>query len=99
MNLSSLQPVSVQAVSQTAAGMPQSPDDEARETFTKTLGEMLFREMIKSMRRTVDEPAYFHGGRAEEMFTSQLDQLLSEKMGQTHGEEYFGPMYDAWANR
>jgi len=85
-----------------AAQGPQAAaddDDAARETFTSVMGEMLFHEMVKSMRRSLDKPAYFHGGHAEDMFTGRLDQVLSQKLGETYGEEYFGPMYDAWANR
>jgi len=69
----------------------------AKEQFNAILGELLFHEMLKSMRRTVDEPAYFHGGQAEEVFTGRLDQVLAQKLGETHGEQFLGPMYDAWS--
>ena len=35
--------------------------------------------MLKAMRSTVDKPAYFHGGQAEEVFRSQLDQHLADR--------------------
>jgi Rod binding domain-containing protein len=72
-------------------------DQEAKETFDSILGELMFHEMLKSMRRTVDEAAYFHGGHAEEVFTSRLDQILAQKLGETSGEQFLGPMYDAWS--
>ena len=53
--------------------------------------------MLKAMRRTVDKPAYFHGGRAEEIFTEQLDQLLAEKISDASAEKFSGPMFELFA--
>ncbi len=72
-------------------------DSETKQKFQEILGELLFAQMLKSMRKTVGEPAYFHGGRAEEMFTQQLDQVLAEKISQTTGDQFFGPMYACWS--
>ncbi len=75
-----------------------TPDDaSAKKQFQEILGELLFGQMLKSMRRTVDKPAYFHGGRAEEAFTQQLDQMLAQKMSQSAGDQVFGPMYELWS--
>lgn len=51
-----------------------------REAFNQFVGATVFGQMLSSMRSTVGEPAYFHGGRAEEMFQSQLDQTLADEM-------------------
>ncbi len=67
---------------------------ELRDTFSSTFGTMLFGQMMKAMRSTVGEPAYFHGGQAEEMFRGQLDQLLSEKMADASGERFVKPMFE-----
>ncbi len=75
----------------------QAGDDEAKHKFQEILGELMFGQMLKSMRRTVDKPAYFHGGRAEEVFTQQLDQMLAQKISQSSGEQFFGPMYELWS--
>jgi hypothetical protein len=50
--------------------------------------------MLKAMRKTVGKPAYFHGGRAEEIFTAQLDQVLAEKISEAGGDRFGGPMYE-----
>jgi hypothetical protein len=50
--------------------------------------------MMSAMRKTVDKPAYFHGGRSEEVFQSQLDQILSERMSEASAEQFTGPMFD-----
>ncbi len=77
---------------------PARPNDsDTKETFQEILGELLFGQLLKSMRRTIDKPAYFHGGRAEEVFTQQLDQVLAQKMSRSAGEQFFGPMYALWS--
>ena len=94
-------PVSFDAA-RTGASLPGSPlgrpgDAETKQKFQEILGELLFGQMLKSMRRTVDRPAYFHGGRAEEIFTQQLDQVLAQELGRSAGEQFLGPMYDFWS--
>ena len=54
-------------------------EGELRETFQQFVGEAFFGQLMKAMRSSVGKPAYFHGGRAEEVFQGQLDQLLAEK--------------------
>jgi len=70
------------------------PNDKVREAFQSFVGETLFGQMLKAMRKTVDKPAYFHGGRAEEMFQQQLDQVLAEKMANADGGKYSDAMYE-----
>ena len=50
--------------------------------------------MLKSMRKTVGKPAYFHGGRGEEVFQRQLDQVLAEKMSRSSASQFVGPMFE-----
>jgi flagellar protein FlgJ len=78
---------------------PQKADAAAqrealRQTFESAIGQTLFGQMLKSMRKTVGKPAYFHGGRAEEVFQNQLDQVLAEKMSQASAESFTGPMFE-----
>jgi peptidoglycan hydrolase FlgJ len=67
---------------------------EVRETFDTFVGEVFFGQMMESMRKTVGEPAYFHGGRAEEMFTERLDQVLSEEITKSSASQFSEPMFD-----
>ena len=46
------------------------------------------------MRKTVDKPAYFHGGHAEEVFQAQLDQTLAERLADSTAEQFTGPMFE-----
>lgn len=82
-----------------AASNPQvdsqpAKGEELREAFSSFVGETFYAQMIKSMRSTVGEPAYFHGGRAEEVFQSQLDQMLAEAMTESTADQLAGPMFD-----
>lgn len=72
------------------------PEDnkELREAFQSFVGETLFGQMLKAARKTQRKPAYFHGGRAEEMFQQQLDQVLAEKMAKSDGGKYSDAMFD-----
>ncbi len=69
-------------------------DAEVREQFQNIMGELLFGQMLKSMRKTVGQTAYFNGGRAEEIFTEQLDQHIARSMSKTSAEQFVGPMYE-----
>jgi hypothetical protein len=67
---------------------------EMREQFTKFAGQTFFGQVLSSMRKTVDEPAYFHGGKAEEVFQSQMDQVLGEKLTAASAEQFTQPMWE-----
>lgn len=72
-----------------------SPEDkEVREAFDQFVGETFFGQMLKAMRKTVDKPAYFHGGQAEEMFRGQLDQMLAEKMSDASAGSFTDSMFN-----
>jgi Rod binding domain-containing protein len=66
---------------------------EVRDTFRKFVGEAFFGQMLKSMRSTQGKPAYFHGGHGEEVFQSQLDQVMSEEMTESSVDTLADPMF------
>ncbi len=72
-------------------------EGEFRQTFQQFVGQTLFGQMLKAMRSTVGKPAYFHGGRAEEIFRQQLDQVLAEKLAEASGEQFSQPMFDLFS--
>jgi hypothetical protein len=72
-----------------------APDDsQLRATFNQFVGEAFFGQLMKSMRASVGKPAYFHGGRAEEVFQGQLDQVLAEKISEASADRFAGPMFE-----
>lgn len=95
-NIASLQSSLPQIRSQVpgAKSAEKPGDTELRTTFDSFVGEVFFGQMLDSMRKTVGKAPYFNGGRAEEMFTQQLDQVLSEQMTKASASEFTGPMFD-----
>lgn len=80
-----------------AAATGNAEQKELRQAFDSFVGEVFFGQMLKAMRKTVGKPAYLHGGRAEEIFTQQLDQVLAQKLGETTASKFSGPMYELFA--
>ncbi|MFH1265841.1 MAG: rod-binding protein [Planctomycetota bacterium] len=81
----------------TAPPAKEGQTKEVREAFQSFVGETLFGQVLKAMRKTVGKPAYFHGGRAEEIFQAQLDQVLAEKMANASAEKFSEPMFELFA--
>ena len=73
---------------------PVPTADKGREVFDQFVGETFFGQMLASMRKSVGKPAYFHGGRAEEVFQGQLDQVLGEHLSKASEGSFSGPMYE-----
>ncbi len=69
-------------------------DEETREAFQSFVGRTMFGQMLTAMRKTVGKSAYFHGGRGEEVFRQQLDQVLAEKLSDAAAEQFSEPMYE-----
>ena len=70
-----------------------------REAFDDFVGQTFFQQMLSAMRKTVDKPAYFHGGRAEEVFQGQLDQVLSEHMTEAAAANFTDPLFELYSLR
>lgn len=83
----------------TTAVTPKPPSSasaenpQLRKAFDSFVGETFYGQMLNSMRKNVQKPAYFHGGRAEEIFTKQLDQVLAKKLSESSADTLSGPMY------
>ncbi len=77
------------------SGDPQRPS--IREAFNDFVGQTFYGQMISAMRTTVGKPAYFHGGRSEEIFQAQMDQQLAEHMSDATAETFTGPMFELFS--
>lgn len=69
-------------------------DAELKEAFQDFVGQTFFGQLLASLRSTEGEAAYFNGGRAEEIFRGQLDQVLTEKISDASADKIADPMYD-----
>lgn len=77
-----------------ANSLNQSDDGELKEAFQDFVGQTFFGQLLSSLRSTQGEVAYMNGGRAEEIFRGQLDQVLTEKISEASADKIADPMYD-----
>jgi hypothetical protein len=78
----------------TGVGASGADQSELRTKFDSFVGQSFYGQLLHEMHKTVGKPAYMYGGRAEEAFQGQLDQMLSEKMSQANASQFSGPMFD-----
>jgi hypothetical protein len=67
---------------------------ELREKFQDFVGQTFFTELIKSLRTSQKGAAYFNGGRAEEIFQGQFDQLMTEHLSDASAKTISDPMFE-----
>ena len=82
---------------QSAPALKEADDKPLRQAFDSFVGETFYTQMLSSMRKTQGKPAYFNGGRAEEIFQGQLDQVLAEQMTKANAETFTGPMFELFS--
>src|SRR5690606_5744113 len=59
-----------------------------KEAFQDFVAGTFYAQMLKSMHKSHGKPAYFHGGQAEDIFRSQLDQQIADTMARQHGQAF-----------
>lgn len=67
---------------------------DVKDKFTQFVGETFYGQMMKSMRSTVGKPAYFNGGRGEQVFQGQLDQTMAQQMTKASASTLADPMFE-----
>ena len=77
---------SISPVTSLTAKKPNSTgsESELRSAFQESVGGLFYGQMIKAMRSGVGKPAYIHGGQAEEMFQTQMDQQVAQDLAKEH---------------
>jgi Rod binding domain-containing protein len=81
------------------AGTASADDDRLHEAFNDFVGETFYGQMLQSLRKSVGKSPRFNGGRGEEVFTRQLDQVLAQKLAKTSGDKLSGSMYRLFTAR
>lgn len=71
-------------------------DGNLRAAFQDFVGETFFAQLIKSMRSGQNGAAYFNGGRAEEIFQGQFDQMMSEHLSDAAAPSIADPMFEVF---
>ena len=74
----------------TIASPPPSPTtrdplSKLRDAIDQTVGSVFYGTLLKTMRQSPLKGTIGHGGRGEEIFQNQLDQLFVERAGSARG--------------
>ncbi len=72
---------------------PLAHATEVKAAFTDFFGKTFYSQLVKALRSAEQKPAYFHGGQAEEIFRSRLDQTLVDEMSKATAESFSEPMF------
>ena len=98
MNLSALnmptQPDGLTSLAMTTKRLEKTGSPELREAFNDFVGQTFYGQLLGTMRESIGKPAYFHGGRGEEVFQKQLDQILAEKLSDSSAAKFSEPMFE-----
>lgn len=89
-------------IRQFANPTPRQPSEQellVRETFQEFVAGTFYSQMLKSLHKMHDKPAYFHGGSAEGIFQSQLDQQVAEDLAKQDGAALSADLLSAFAQR
>ncbi|VAX39121.1 hypothetical protein MNBD_PLANCTO02-1535 [hydrothermal vent metagenome] len=97
-SLSSTQLNSLQQVGQSER-LPQKEELTAQDAFQGFVAGTFYKMMLKSLRSAEQKPAYFHGGRAEDIFRGQLDQTISEDLAKEHGSAFSDPLFQVFTQQ
>tara|TARA_R110002095_G_scaffold172230_1_gene149635 strand:+ start:7308 stop:7682 length:375 start_codon:yes stop_codon:yes gene_type:complete len=97
LSQTSLLPEVAQAPSQLSQSDKSSP--ELKQAFQDFVGGTFYKQMFKSLRSGQNKPAYFHGGQAEEMFQSHLDQHIAEDLAKNQGNAFSDTLFSAFSRQ
>ncbi len=68
--------------------------EETRSLYRQSIGGTFFRQMMKALRSSTGQAAYFNGGQAEKIFQSQFDELMIEKLSEASGGIFSDAMFE-----
>jgi len=77
---------------------PAASQLEVREKFQDFVAGTFFKQMLKALRSTQDQPAYLHGGQAEQVFQAQMDEQIAEQLAREHGGAIAGPLFNVFSH-
>ncbi len=90
---------SLAALGESPKPPPSERELETREKFQEFVAGTFYKQMLKSLRSTQGKPAYFHGGQAEEVFRSQLDQHITDDLARSRGGSFADPLFSVYARQ
>lgn len=82
--------------SEEAERTPDARELQVREKFQEFTAGTFYKTMLKALRSSQHKPAYLHGGQAEDIFQSHLDNEFSTRFAKDYGDQFAGPLYDVY---
>jgi Rod binding domain-containing protein len=76
-----------------------APNEKTKSAFQDFTAGTFYKEMLKSLRKMHNKPAYVYGGHAEEIFQGQMDQQVAENLAQSKGSQISDPLFQSFLNR
>lgn len=67
---------------------------DLKDAFSDFVGQTFYGQMLASLRSTEGKVAYMNGGRGEEIFRGQLDQVIAEKLSDATATQIADPMFE-----
>ena len=79
---------------------PKPPEQpELRQAVDQLVGNVFYGAMLRSLRASTVKGEYGHGGRGEEVFQAQLDQIIAERAGQAQRYSLNHAIYERLAQQ
>ena len=75
---------------------PTARTADTEQAFQDFYAGTFYRLMLKALRESQGEMAYFDGGQAERVFQSQLDEQIIQNLSDHHGRELAAPLYQQY---
>lgn len=88
-----------EATAPTQLVQPKKNSSELKEAFQDFVAGTFYKQMFKALRSGQNKPAYFHGGQAEELFQSHMDQQISEDLAKQHGSVLSDTLFSSFARQ
>ncbi len=89
----------LQLLTQSGFEQPTDANIQVKEKFQEFVAGTFYMQMLKALHKTHDKPAYFHGGQAEKIFQSQMDQQVATELSRSHGAAFSDPLFSAFQNQ
>ena len=85
------------AVTSNPEAKPDPRLAELREVIDRTLGSVFYGPLLRSARNSSLKGTFGHGGRGEEIFQNQLDQVLAERAGRSTAADVGEALFNRYA--
>lgn len=77
------------------AGTSSQEDSQLRQRLGEFVGSIFYGTLIRQMNNSQLKGDFFHGGRGEEVFQSQLGLELAQRLGRSGNDPITNRLYEA----